>query len=430
MKIIKIFYIFTFVFCMQINAQQRNVAWVHGLGDNASAWQHYEQIFTQERNINSMRNTIITNNGLDIASADLESKMRDHYQYSSAYQNSQNIGIGHSMGGLMIRNSDKNHTIQNNKYFGGYITVSTPNYGAGIANSLLNGNVEDAANDACSKLTAGPSAQALGAVISIITNVTNTDVCNLFLNNQIVNQLNNYNGNSTRDLKRGSEIIDEINNYTNDNNHDIPRISVWGEENSPVHWRLLTTAGNFNVMHAAEVGRGIYETFHILNKILGYSCAVGGFWNPWCWAASAASFYKARQWKKGRNWFDNSESIWNGLIQTTRLEPHTYWEEVWVPCPYPPINPFNGRNIAPDPDCGHWEYQPVTRYVAVNYPSDGFIPKYSQIMTNNPTPNNRYRVDKANHLEILDMTHDGNNTDETAIQLRRIFNRTDWFHTN
>ena len=417
----KIIYIFTIVFCAQlVQAQQRNVAWVHGLGETESDWQHYEQIFTQERNINSMRRSHITGSGLNVASIDLESKMRTHYGNTEAY-NSQNIGIGHSMGGLMIRNTDRRHPAQGDKYFGGYITVSTPNYGAGIANSVLNGNVAAASADACSKLTAGPTASLLGSVISLIANVTNNDVCDLFLNNEITSQLNYYTGTSTQDLKRGSVVIDSINNYTNNLNHNIPRISIWGEENSPVHWRLLTTVGNFDAVQAATTGRNIYQFFHIFNKVRGYACAIGGFWNPGCWVQSAVYFYKASQWKKGRDWFDNSESIWNSLIQTTRLEPHTYWENVWVPCPYPPIAPFNGRNI--DPNCGHWEEQMVTRYVAVNYPSDGFIPKYSQIMTNNPTPNNRYRVNKANHIEILDMTHDGNNVDETKETLDDVFDR-------
>ena len=49
-------------------------------------------------------------------------------------------------------------------------------------------------------------------------------------------------------------------------------------------------------------------------------------------------------------------------------------------------------------------------------------------MTNNPTPNNTYRVNKANHMEILDMTHDGNNVDETKETLDDVFDRTDFFH--
>ncbi len=51
-------------------------------------------------------------------------------------------------------------------------------------------------------------------------------------------------------------------------------------------------------------------------------------------------------------------------------------------------------------------------------------------MKNNPTPNSEYRVYGANHLEVRNMTVDGNGVDETAVEFRKIFNRTDWFKTN
>lgn len=438
MKVIRNFiYIFTLLFLVNVSAQQlqgasRNIAWVHGLGDNQSAWQHYEQIFSQERNINSMRKSHISKYGINYMANNITNNMDYHYGYSQAH-NSQNIGIGHSMGGLAIRDADRLHSNANNKYFGGYITVSTPNYGAGIANSLLNGSLESAADDACDKLTAGPQASLAGSVISIIANATNLDMCSLFIDNTVSSKIANYaNQPAVQDLKRGSTTINSINNYTNNNNHNIPRISIYAEENSPVHWRLINSTGavNFNVLNAASTARDIYQGYFVWNRIKAIACGVGGFWNPWCWAGAAAFWYKANQWKKGRNWFDNSETIWNGLIQTTQLESHTYYEEVWVPCTYPPLTPsFNGRNI--DPNCGgHWEWQYVTRSVAVNYPSDGFIPKYSQIMKNNPTPNSIYRVNKANHIEVLDMTHDGNNVDETKQVLDDVFDRNDFFKTN
>jgi hypothetical protein len=52
-------------------------------------------------------------------------------------------------------------------------------------------------------------------------------------------------------------------------------------------------------------------------------------------------------------------------------------------------------------------------------------------MQNNPTPSNTYRVNKANHIEILDMTQDGNNTDETKDVFDDIFDRpfNDFFRT-
>ena len=86
-------------------------------------------------------------------------------------------------------------------------------------------------------------------------------------------------------------------------------------------------------------------------------------------------------------------------------------------------------------DCGTFEYQWVTHYASVNYPSDGLLPQYTQIMRDNPTPNNEYEVNGANHIEVLDMSNhyvDGNLQDNTRATFNSIFNRpsTDWFYTN
>jgi hypothetical protein len=127
---------------------------------------------------------------------------------------------------------------------------------------------------------------------------------------------------------------------------------------------------------------------------------------------------------KGRNWIDTSETMWCSLIKTTQTVQQTHWVEVWVPCNYPPIE----RNI--DPDCGEWVWVQQTYTTTINYPSDGLLPKYTQIMKNNPTANNTYYVSGANHIEVRNMTKDGNGTDETKEQFDDIFDRTDWFKTN
>ena len=82
-----------------------------------------------------------------------------------------------------------------------------------------------------------------------------------------------------------------------------------------------------------------------------------------------------------------------------------------------------------NPDCGHWEWQQRTRYVSVNYPSDGLLPKYTQVM-DNVSSGNVYRIDNANHTEVRNMS--AGSTDETKDQFDLIFNRSgnnDFFKT-
>jgi hypothetical protein len=72
-----------------------------------------------------------------------------------------------------------------------------------------------------------------------------------------------------------------------------------------------------------------------------------------------------------------------------------------------------------------------TRYISVNYPSDGLLPQYTQELQGIPAKN-KYKVNGANHIEVRNMTKDGNGVDETAVEFRRIFNRPfpDFFRTN
>ncbi|MDP2423296.1 MAG: hypothetical protein U1C46_09255 [Bacteroidales bacterium] len=416
-----------FLFAQNILAQ-RNVAWVHGLDGDAGSWQHYNAIFDAERNINSLRTSYNTDNGITHASNQVKNSMDTFY--GSNANNPLNLGIGHSMGGLMIRDVDR-LTPSTNKRFGGYVTVTSPNYGAPIANSLMDGSVQNAAANACNKLNDGPLSEIFSLPYGITANLTTNVLCNKFISNDLVQDMigtpiTNY------DLRVGSPTIEALKNHTNNSN--IPRISIWAQESSPVHWRMFSSS-EFNndqtLVNYVNDAREIYNVFFMLNTSLAMACGVGGFWFPPCWAASALYTYRATQWYKGRSWIDDSENIWNSLIKTTRSEQQTYWAYIWIPCSYPP-SLVEEKN--PNPNCGQWEWREFTRWVSVNYPSDGLLPKYTQELQNIPT-GNRYYVPGANHLEVRNMSNstlNGQPNDVTKARFNEIFNRPqgDWFRTN
>ncbi|MCH7410818.1 hypothetical protein MM239_15530 [Belliella sp. DSM 111904] len=129
--------------------------------------------------------------------------------------------------------------------------------------------------------------------------------------------------------------------------------------------------------------------------------------------------------------FDNSETIWNGLTRTSRLEEQTYYQQIWIPCvrshgrllelkhSYSP----NDRDGA----CGEWGFIQRTRNVMVNYPSDGFIPSYSQDLSFIPS-SNRYYINGANHIELLNMSNsrlNGSPNDATKAEFERAFGLRD-----
>jgi hypothetical protein len=353
--------------------------------------------------------------------------------FGTGSNNASNIGIGHSMGGLMIRDVDRT-TSASNKVFGGYITVTSPNYGAPISNSLLDGSVTSAAQNACNKIADGPLSQVFSLPWGIVSNLATNTLCKKFIDNDLVQTLQGTPV-TNADLRVGSPTINAINDFDS----NLPRISMWGEETSPVHWRMFGSTLNNNdnsLLGPINSGRGVYHGFYVYNTSLAVVTGVFGFWNPLAWGATALYGYRATQWKKGRNWIDDSENIWSSLIKTNRREPQKYWTNTWFPCAYPPnpeIDDFSLRaakktaNKVPDEDCGEWKWVERTRYVSVNYPSDGLLPQYTQELENIPN-GNKYKVEGANHIEVRDMSNSSQG-DVTRLRFNEIFDRKDWFGT-
>ena len=80
---------------LNVTAQDRNVAWVHGLDGDASSWQHYEELFNNERNLNNLRATYNTDNGITNAADDVIVSMNTHFGNNvNGANNPQNLGIG------------------------------------------------------------------------------------------------------------------------------------------------------------------------------------------------------------------------------------------------------------------------------------------------------------------------------------------------
>jgi len=410
--------------------QNRNVVWVHGLGDNLSAWQHYATVFTNERKINSQRQSYTTSQGLSTAAAQLRN--------SVTTTTPTNLGIGHSMGGVMIREVDR-ITAANDKRFGGFITVASPNYGAPV---ISNVNAAHAAvATATNRLLSGPIAE-LGPIAAITWQIISgwvaQTVADYFIGNIAMI------GTATdNDLKEGSPAMNTLNNF----NSTAHRISIIAEETSPVHWRM---AGSMAFGAGSSGNPGDEQMVGIINQIRGVyhnkfkqhetaaNMAIFPFPNP---AAHAVHTFYKNEWKKGRDWIDQSETIWCSLIKTSRLELKYgyYWH--WIPCNNSNVNCQSIHELisAPLPPeqhyiCDEWIQIPYTYWATVNYKSDGLLPTYTQELKGVPS-GNRYVVDHANHMEVLNMKNSRKNgvlNDGTRNTLNAIFNRNqnnDWFYT-
>ena len=127
LKFLSIF-IASFIFVYHTDAQDRNVYWLHGFNGVTSHWRRYADKFQSDREMASSRIFYATNgsinnitNGINISS------------------HPQNIGIGHSLGGVICRNFE----VTGGDEVGGVITVHSPNQGASVAKAVNDGRAEE-----------------------------------------------------------------------------------------------------------------------------------------------------------------------------------------------------------------------------------------------------------------------------------------------
>lgn len=392
--------------------QDRNVYWVHGLGEDSDTWQAMEDIFDVERRMNNDINTNIDNSlgypafdGVNDATANVIGDIENTYSINGS-TNDRNIGIGHSLGGNILRDIDATE-LGNNQRFGGLITVGTPNNGAMISNNLANGTIDQAINHACDEVMAGPNT-IINPLLNFLGQIVAPHIFCRVLKKICVDPLLGAQQNVTAsNLMVGSLFI----NTTYINQSNIPKISIWGNEQSPVHWRLASSFETDNLDERVWIDRvadlrAVYHAFYVKNT--GFSVATGliGFINPIAWIGTGAYAWRAHQWNRGVNWVDNSEGMWNVLIDcgSTRTETITVstggtidcdcvgftGSQAWIDCVNQYCDPYP-TNCFEDPVNYSVE-------VVINGRSDGYICEDAQIINGTATTDH-YRADRANHNE-------------------------------
>lgn len=412
--------------------QDRPVIWVHGLGEDGTTWDIYEDLFDEERQIAGSSRNYIDGLGVATFATSVENGMITDFPGTFG-PGCTNIGIGHSLGGLAIRELDRTR-IGNNRRLGGLITIGTPNRGAPIVNSIQNGIVTAVMNDACLRLSAGPLSDIPFIPVEV-QGINSNVICNILSINLLDEIFQaQATGPSPADAAEDSPFLTTLNSTA----PNIPAISIRGNENSPVHWRLLSSLGTDNeddtkYVEIANLMRNIYNGFYIYHLSATVVGGVLGFINPVIWAIAARHAWKASQWHTGKKWFDQSESIWNGLIGCTGdviTTTVTYTTNVcgcfttgstqWVDCLYEECDGLIQN-------C----YQVVSYSFStpVNNSSDGLFCDQTQLIDGLPT-GNYYEAKGVNHMEQTNTTNgttdDGN--DEVFDIFMQIFSeRADVF---
>lgn len=411
----------------------RNVVWLHGLDGDEGSWLHYEQIFSAERQMSSYRFAYNTDNGLGNSTHHVKTKVDEYL--GSQNTNNRNLAIGHSMGGIVSRNLDRT-THSTLKRFGGIITVTSSNAGAYIANSQLNGSVAKASENALAALGAGFLAE--GLLVTAYFPSFSGIILNYVLSPYLISTLlridldDSFGTTVTNnDLKVGSTVMNSINNYES----TIPRISMWANEQSPVHWRLFSSHLYANEGQAPDDKplvdyMNMVKSYYLdrANQFEIMAIAAGFVGN---WIESARLSNLAAKYKRGYRWMVNSEMIWATLIKSYKVETYTYTIELLL-CDQP-YDDFGFDHQGHGDDGGtncQWITTTFTCNVIIQTPSDGLISKESQLLTDIPT-GNVYEIKNANHFSVRNMSYKGQGGDNTYKEFDKIWKRNypDFFNT-
>lgn len=438
--------LFCFVYTTSIaQNQDRDVVFAHGQGGNGpnnvgagGTWEIYDDIFSGERQMNAIRDNWQERNGIGNYGNQIGNSITNQ---STTPPNSAlrdlPLGIGHSNGGLGLR-SLIHLPAGADRILGGVVTVGTPHRGGAIVNNIQNGSVQSALNRGCRALGAGPSTHLGGGFIvqGITTNALCTALPTIFeiftggtLEGSIQDQ-------SALDAAVDSDFLSTLNNFE----PNVNIISVYGNEESPVHWRLLSSQDTDNendqrYVNVSNILQGLYTGASVTYGVLATVRLVGGFFsfNPVAVAKGAYNVFQSVQYARGALWLANSEQYWLDAID---CESTTTYTQTFTTSSIPCTNFSVGTD--------EW-FQCMDEYIAagdsaptgtttrtirvtVNAASDGFFCIDTQIY--DPFDSNRnYEAEGVNHSDETNTTfmQTRNSNDEIREIFDEIFNRIDEF---
>lgn len=378
----------------------RRVVFLHGLNEDFTDWTAYVNHFTttDTRRMNPFNQNFSSVGGLNAI----------FNRVSTAGSGGTSIAICHSLGGVVARNLDsRNPSTSTNPFVGGIVTVGSPLDGAPIANALLNGAAFDAINNSANTMARGPLA-TIGHIFGPLFQFAGYDITTSLLPGIISDelQINKFGGLATiSDIQVGGSGITAEQTLAPT---ATPKISIWGNENSPTHWNITATSTKKNVADMAASTSDFYEIHYWFYLARGS----GAWWNAWGWW----NFYAAYEWYAGMDWVDSdSERIWNNIIGSDLVGTQCY-QEARVFC-------------APDENCVDiprmWGRCPIictpgTSSTCVqvhsNGQSDAWIPASSQrgdgsdswrVRTGTTTSSLVLKIEAlgVNHFEEIQATH-------------------------
>jgi hypothetical protein len=390
---------------LKTNGQDRNVIWLHGFNGQSTDWQDFNNQFNNTFKITGFQPRTYS------SSLGIQAYATNITNLNSGRFTNNLITIGHSMGGVVARRMD----LTGQANLGGLITVGSPLDGAGIASSVNFGFATAQIQNGVNQVSKGPIASLLPIIR--VFNVDIIDVINSLTNNGLAITPSSFGQQTINDLQLGGGITNDM--FANPTN--LPKVSIYGNEESPVHWKVAA-AGlkksqglDLDLENIASIAEDIYYTSYVVNNTVGVVAAVVGFWNPFAWFAAAYWFWQADQWKQGYDWLCDSERIWNVLIGANIGFQQCFTYQAYI-CYYP----SNSSSC--------WQTRTSCFTSELNGQSDGFIPANSQTGVRSTSWLGVSQIEAfgVNHLEEIDV-----NNGVMQTKFAQIFdNQGTYFFTN
>jgi len=368
----------TFLFCLFSFisfSQDKKVHLVHGLGGDSFSWNDFNgELQSKCPGLETTTFHIASTAGIDAYSnALIDSLELD--------PNADDVAIGHSFGGINLRNIDSQNL------FGAYITVGSVHEGSPLANAKENGQFQSWINNMCQEVIAEPIAAILNVnpFINLVAPFTSQDE-NLFCSNVYQLLLIGADkflgdGQSVLDLKAdGDGIVAGLPSAS------IPGIGVVCSTEGHPLWNLIDDGYNIN---SGEIAHEVEVRTMALSKF--YSITANLTFNPW---KKRRLRKAAKECRESSLFLKTTEAAWNELIGAGGdvINTSTIYQENWVCDCYDistgnpiPCSTFGADiellplDIDPDSTCQSnsdcWQGETIT---IIEYgpdkPSDGLIP--------------------------------------------------------
>lgn len=248
-----IFWGLLFVLIQTGYGQNRKTYFLHGFGGNASEMTSMANSLAQTHKMDPVTVGYDSKNGIVNAGASAASQM----------PGTGALAIGHSMGGVTLRQIDK----QSTRPFTAMISIGSPHAGAEAARSLVSGKGKSIATRALVLAGSGFVADPLTTMISspiswstlkFIIALAGTTATTKLLNGKLT-ELDNQ---SARELQPGSAFF-QGNQATN-----TPLVSIVGVEDKQTFYRIATYEANLQLGLNITESQGVAEANRIGNWYL------------------------------------------------------------------------------------------------------------------------------------------------------------------